>query len=106
MTELGFLLELLVNHKLPKPVKELLLARVKEVELSQRNIQHRPHMVIHPQAIGQAASTVAAMERQATEEPVAVIAQNATTQAAIASRAQAIANAGQLDKATGRPRKF
>ena len=32
MTELTFLIELLLNHKLPKPTKDAISARIKEVE--------------------------------------------------------------------------
>lgn len=106
MTELGFLLELLLNHKLPRSTKEFVTQRVKDVELGQRNIVRAP-LVLNAQA--QAPSTLAALERQAVEgATVAVVAQNATTQAAMASRAAAISESmsGKVNKDTGRPRKF
>lgn len=34
MTELSFLIELLLNHRLPKPTRDLVASRIKEVEAS------------------------------------------------------------------------
>lgn len=109
MTELSFLLELLLNHKLPRLTKDLIAERIKEVEASYSPARRIPTQTVQAIAgVPQAASTIAAMERQAIEAPVAVVAQTAATQAALASRATAIAEAiaGKVNKETGRPRKF
>jgi len=68
-TELSFLVELLLNHRLPKATKEAVGARIKEVEEQRVPMAHtivRP--VPAPQAIpaalqGQSPSTIAAMMR-------------------------------------------
>lgn len=107
MTELGFLLDLFLNHKLPKATKELVSSRIKEVEASYSAPRAIPAQTIS--GVPQAASTIAALERQAREvEPVIAIAQTGATQAAMASRQAAIAEsfAGKVNKETGRPRKF
>ncbi len=75
MTELSFLVDLLLNHKLPKVTRDAVAARIKEVEaglgthqqvrsagqvtntVDLRGVQIPPHLV------GQPASTIAAMMR-------------------------------------------
>ena len=130
MTELSFLVDLLLNHRLPKPTREAVAARIKEVEKGMGNpltgitatpaFQARP--IVAPAAIpahmvGQPASTVAAMMRQEAAgapqaiqsnhvseipppAPVAVIAQTPQTAAALADRNAAIAQA-----ISGKPEK-
>ena len=128
-TELSFLVDLLLNHKLPKATKNAVAERLKAVEVGMAPIpfSHRPgHAPSGPVALpaalqGQAASTQAALIRQMQDSssnqvadqslgptPVAVVAQTPATQQALASRQQAIAEslAGKVDKTTGRPRKF
>lgn len=121
MTELSFLIELLLNHDLPKTTKDLIASRIKEVEqtlttritpLATNQIQSLP-----PQ-LQQAPSTLAAMARhngvvsipiiQEAPTPVEVIAQTPQTAAAMNSRNQAIAEsiAGKVDKTSGRPKKW
>ncbi len=73
MTELSFLLELLLNHKLPKVTKEAVTARVKLVEaqlhtsgpgrLASPPAAGSPAGFIPPHLVGQSASTIAAMMR-------------------------------------------
>jgi hypothetical protein len=128
MTELSFLVELLLNHKLQKSTKDIIAARLKEVEegYGQRGAYVAPVKAqpIPPALVGQAPSTIAAMMRHASVEtdqlpipmkasqddplPVAVVAQTAATMAAMNSRQQAIGEsmAGKVDKTTGRPRKW
>lgn len=103
MTELSFLIDLLLNHKLPKATRDAVAERIRDVEVA---APVRPHMPVIPQALS--SRDVAARHPEVAPEPVAVVAQNATTQAALASRQQAIAEsmAGKVDKTTGRPRKF
>ncbi len=114
MTELTFLVELLLNHKLQKATKDAVAARLKEVEASmaQRSqifsgampppgkpVSSRDVAVRHP-------DLVAAPPPE--PEPVVNIAQTPAASAAMASRQQAINEslAGKIDKTTGRPKKW
>lgn len=130
MTELSFLIDLLLNHKLPKPTKEAVAERLKTVEA---NLMFAPMrslpQAILPQPVGmppQAQSTLAAMARHAaaanepypagvspqvtpaTDTPVAVIGQTPAAIAAMNSRQAAISAAisGKPEKGATRPRKF
>lgn len=131
MSELSFLIELLLEHNLPAETKKALAARIKDVEGGLQRPQQPQHVTVSNwsaisspiTAPQQAASTLAAMARHGTlnpeaptvsiipqppPEPVAVIAQTPAAAAAMASRNQAINEslAGKVDKTTGRPRKF
>lgn len=128
MTELSFLLELLLNHKIEKPTKDLIVNRIRDVEagiFSQQKINYGPAQVpqsipgIMPIPYQQAPSTLALMAKHGDIpkvpkpemppiEPVAVIAQTPATAAAMNSRNEAIAQsiAGKIDKVTGRPKKW
>ncbi len=68
MTELSFLIELLLNHDLPKATKDLLADRIKEVEYRiSENPIHKPISVsqpIHNTGPKQAPSTLANMAKQ------------------------------------------
>jgi len=120
MTELSFLIDLLLNHELPKPTKDLIADRIRDVEAK---ISHPMRVNLSPPPVGQlqAASTLAAMARHADPslviapapempkiEPVAVIAQTPATAAAMNHRNETIsaAIAGKVDKSNGRPRKW
>lgn len=94
MTELSFLLDILLNHKLQKATKELIMARIKEVE---EGLTHKPQIyspvpgAILPGTInGQVASTAALLAKHnlpmPPAQPVAEIAQTPATQAALAAR--------------------
>ena len=121
MTELSFLIDLLLNHDLPAKTKHVIAERIKEVESNlvakpiQQQIQyHVPNMP------AQAPSTLALMAKHGelppimpapqmpAPEPVAVIAQTPATAAAMNHRNETIAQAlsGKVDKTTGRPRKW
>ncbi len=74
MTELSFLLDLLLNDKLSKPVREKITARVKEVEelLIAKPMMipsmHTPQVLPPAKIVNgamQSPSTIAALERQA-----------------------------------------
>lgn len=128
MTELTFLLELLLNHKLPKSTKEAIAARIKEVEekLSQPNMHSMhtrtaPAGFVPPHLANQAPSTIAAMMKHEMAPPTAgpvlesvplqtpaVIAQTPAAQAAVSARQEAInlAVSGKLEKGRTSPRKF
>lgn len=49
MSELSFLLELLLNHKLPKATKEVVVGRIKEIEASPVN-RPNPWLAVAAQA--------------------------------------------------------
>lgn len=132
MTELSFLIELLLNHDLPKATKDLIASRIKEVE------QKISAPITHIATTGfitpttdqlqikmvpgtyQAPSTLAAMARhngttvslpivpEPPPVPVETIAQTPATAAAMNSRNQAISDAisGKIDKTSGKPRKW
>jgi len=118
MTELSFLLDLLMNHKLQKATKDLIAARIKEVELrytaraapSPAQYQSAGSTQL-PFASLQTPSTLAAMARngfQETTVPVEAIAQTPAAAAALASRKQAIqiAMSDVPEKGRTSPRKF
>lgn len=136
MTELSFLLDLLLNHKLSKPTRDAIVMRLKDVEvvLSSRPMAQAYGATIAPQVVGgppQAASTLAAMARHAQvsvvtpdgsvtsanpalitpgpiSAPVAIVAQTPAAVAAINARQESInlALSGKPAKGETRPRKF
>jgi hypothetical protein len=130
VSELSFLLDLLLNEKLSKSVKEKLTARVKEIEttvaaqpintVNFRGVQNVPPERVINGAV-QSPSTIAAMQRQAQMEAMGPgdaqeVSQHQEGQliaspgaaAAIASRNQALAEAMSGKPAPGRtsPKKF
>lgn len=126
MTELDFLIELLLDHDLQANTKKRLAERIREVGSQVGNDQRPRPAVMAPrpapatyQGAPQAASTMAALLRhdgmQAVAPevapppaPVEVIAQTPAAIQAMASRQQAImaSMTGTVNKETGRPRKF
>jgi len=128
MTELSFLLTLLLEHKLPKSTKEVLLTRIKEIEAAMSTkaiyipatsnipIQRQPKTAQSPstQRIldemaneGHVLSPEPQWIHEAPEIP-AVIAQTPAAVAALNARNQAIAIAisGKEEKGRQSPRKF
>lgn len=107
-TELSFLVELLLDHKLAKATRDLIAERIRM--LSDGPQQSIPFVSGTISVNPQAPSTQAAMIRHAAEAPVPVaqVAQTQATVAAMASREQAISDSmnGNVNKVTGRPRKF
>ncbi len=101
MTELDFLLELLINHKLQKPTKTAILERIKI-------IQERPNAPagagsVRPSAVtAQAPSTQRILEANPDLTP-AVVAQTPETVQALATRAAAIQRAAATGAFTGKP---
>lgn len=79
MTELGFLIELLTEHKLPKATKQRITERMKEVESGLARGIHIPPgvvprpMVLPPGGAAQAPSTLAAMARHQQEDPMTLM---------------------------------
>lgn len=128
MTELTFLLDLLLNHRLPAATKAAVSDRIREVEKqlsagypippqAQAIRQAVLNSPIPAHLVNQAPSTIAAMMKHdgapialapPAEAPVipAVIAQTPAAQQALASRNEAILNAGTIEKGRTRPRKF
>jgi hypothetical protein len=88
VTELSFLVELILNPKLPRPIKELVAARIKEVETSYESGAVRSS-VPRPSGPQQAASTLAAMARH--DVPVEQVAQSQAAVATIAHKNELIA---------------
>lgn len=108
MTELSFLIDLLMNHKLSKATKELIASRIKEVEFSMSSRPSGPSYsppVIY-NGVPQAASTVALLEKHGPLPVVENIAQTPEAAAALANRAATMAGIKKHDPNTGRPRKF
>lgn len=118
ISELSFLIELLLNHKLPKETKDAIASRIKDLdELSGcrgASIPHPARPVVN-QLGSQAPSTQAILDRNPDlaaalipPPPVAVVAQTQATVAALASRNNAISESlsGKIDKVSGRPRKW
>lgn len=123
MSELSFLLELLLNHKLPKPTKEAITTRIKEVEgrISQP-VQTSGFMTTsqaRPPKTAQSPSTQRILDEMAAEGVLigavtqqqdipAQIAQTPAAAMALASRAEAIriAVSGKEEKGRTSPRKF
>ncbi len=109
MTELSFLLSLLLDQKLNKEVKGLIKDRIKEIEVAPR-ITASTIRAVSPTA--QSASTQKILDEMAEEGkalPVPVhIAQTPAAAMALASRQQAISQAisGQPEKGRTQPRKF
>lgn len=74
MTELSFLLDLLLTEKLSKPVKEKITVRVRDVEANFKPMHMQSHMQIHmqnnqlpPQPGAQSPSTLALMQKHAAQ---------------------------------------
>lgn len=131
MTELSFLIELLLNHKLPKPTKDAIAERIKDIQMAPASLPEPGYIrpVAQPQMetpialttpdnkpmAQQSPSTVAALLKHGlaigsavvatppvAPEPVAVIAQTPAAMAALQSRRAAIA-AGNSGAFQGRP---
>lgn len=120
MTELSFLIDLLLNHRLQKGTKEVIQQRIKDVEAGMAMPMQVPRAVAMPAHLSpaiamQSPSTQALMAKHAAmgeppPAPVKVeqIAQTPAAQAALASRQQAIAIglSGKPAKGETSPRKF
>lgn len=122
ISELSFLIELLLNHKLPTATKQLVKGRIEDVEKSYSTVRPVTNIAPRPLPAGaaiQAASTQAILDRNpdlanATYNvapipvPVEQIAQTQATANALASRAAAInqAMSGNPEKGRTSPRKF
>lgn len=120
VTELSFLIDLLLNHKLSPKTKEAISVRIKDVEanLSSGNSHHVSPLrsVVHSPAVSalsggapQAASTIAALERHAAMAPpvpVAEIAQTPLAQAAMEKRKKLLSQGNKPEEGRTGPKKF
>lgn len=114
ISELSFLIELLLKHKLPPATKSLIAARIAEVEerYGSNQVQAPVSGPKSPAVAMQSPSMQAIMARNPDLIPAAVpveaIAQTPAAAAALASRQQAIAQAmsGKPEKGQTSPRKF
>lgn len=110
MTELSFLLDLLMNHKLPKLTKQLIAARIKEVEQMLQttsvtlNTKHGKVPVYASPYIKEDEKIF--LSQEPSPIPVEEIAQTPAAAAALASRQQAIMNRGTIEKGQTSPRKW
>lgn len=121
-SELSFLIELLLKHKLPNATKDLIAARIKDVEEVLSVARPVNNYVARPVSnngtgVIQAPSTQAFLDRNpdlaaaaipSAPMPVEVVAQTPATMAALASRQSAIMEAvtGNREKGRTSPRKF
>lgn len=109
MTELTFLVELLLNHKLQKPTRDAIATRLKEVEEAIASLppqaHHRP-MPQLPGMNGQSPSMQAIMARN--PDLVPAVAQTPAAAAALTARQEAvsISLSGKPEKGRTSPRKF
>lgn len=128
MTELSFLLELLLEHKLGKSTKDAIKNRIKDIELKSSTSSNWTTVTYPPQPqrplkTAQSPSTQRILDEMANEQQVmspepqaiheapgmpAVIAQTPAAIAALNARAQAISIAisGREQKGRQSPRKF
>lgn len=118
MTELTFLIELLLNHDLPKVTKDLVASRIKEVEAyltADRELVPRAPMRAVTNGVIQAPSTLAAMAKHGDAvtappvmppvEAVTQIAQTPATAAALGQR-NAMINAAMAGSPPQKNRQF
>ena len=108
MTELSFLIDLLLNHKLPPATKKHVLERVKEVEANYQAPKQTPPRLQPGQ---QCASTQALLDRMTeplTAPPLEAIVASPQAAQAINTRQQAIAAqiSGKPEPGRTSPRKF
>lgn len=122
MSELSFLLQLLLEHKLPRPTKVAITDRIKEIEVGRTqpaqaiHVQRPPRTAQSPStqrildemAAEQGIETVPVVSNQAIDEMPAVIAQTPAAVAALNARNEAIriATSGKEEKGRTSPRKF
>lgn len=111
MTEISFLIELLLNHKLTKATKDLIAERIKAIQIPVT--QAHPTTITYNTSglVTQVASTVAAMVKHAETAPLPVeqIAQTPATAAAMQHRQDMINRSisGKLHPdSTGKAKKW
>lgn len=126
MTELSFLLSLLLDHKLAKPVQTLIKERIKEIEARPNGILSPSRAVIEypcyptkslpAHMVGQAPSTIAnfikegmlepvlnASSQSEADTPIAPIVTSSAVAQALVDRQNAIRNAAKATPLNGKP---
>lgn len=121
MSELSFLIELLLNHDLPKASKDLIASRIKEVEINltaNTSLKYPPPInvtyVTPDKKTAQAPSTLAIMAKHGDlpemapafippVEQVAQIAQTPAAAVALNARNEAISKAAASKPLAGKP---
>lgn len=119
MTELSFLIELLLNHKLPKKTKDLVQARIRDIEVQPKQQPHYQQPANRPMGIQQSPSMQAKIDEMEAAKlnesplPIPTVAPATTAAAAQALnlRAQMIQGAlnesgGNFEKGRTSARKF
>lgn len=118
MTELSFLIELLLNHKLPKDTKDAIAERIKEVESAVKPFSQPINYlreVVGPLAQGFTPPILPVIKIVSPPPiPYADIAQTPIAAEALKQRevlmsganSASLNSSANLDKNTGRPRKF
>ena len=124
MTELSFLIDLLLNHKLPKPTKEIIAERIKQVEAERYGPMAQAGVASaipsgSPRLAQQSPSTLANLEKhgiiQAEPMPpipetpvVGVVAHTAAAAKALSDRNALVNQAlsGRAEQGRTSPRKF
>lgn len=102
-TDIKWLVDILLNYKLPEPVKELFIARIGQIEESLHQQPAKPIIQLQPPIMMQAPSTQRILDEIANEIPV-VKAKPVQIPAVIDKETgRAIINTG---KGTSGPRKF
>lgn len=111
VSELSFLIELLLNHRLQKGTKDAIAARIKDVEgrVSTSVPIASPHLrPVVPGMAVQSPSTQAILDRNpdlaaVIPQPVAVVAQTQAAAEAMASRQRAISQSASSRPLLGKP---
>lgn len=126
MTELTFLIELLLNHKLPKPTKDAISERIREIEVNARVPEFKPtpgfeygaeickrmtrqmnpgYSSIHKDTPPEAGNREVFKGAVVSDIPVQV-AQTSEAAAAMDYRAKLLAGAGKVVPGVDKARKF
>ncbi len=101
MGELSFLLEILLNHKLGKPTKDLIAARIRELEERTAPPIMQPNVLIRPQTNNSIAARIKELEI-----PIDPAQQNSAVQQALTQRQAAMtggATGGSIFKVKPNP---
>lgn len=106
MTEIQFLVDILMNFKLPEPVKQKFIARIGEVEalLYKGTKTYLPIASQNPSLV-QAPSTQKLLD-EILQDGRATVIQSPVAAEALAHRQQVIAQAGKPEPGRTSPRKF
>lgn len=105
MTELSFLIELLLNHKLPKKTKDIIAERVKTIQAQPITVNSRPMPL--PIVSGQAPSMQAKIEameaERAGQAPIAAQPVTVAAQMALMDRQKIISQSVNANPFSAKP---